>query len=48
MRPAPGVPLKRATRPDEKTDAALLARAKREGKSISEVMREVLRKELIA
>lgn len=38
---------KRATRLDEETDAALLARAKREGKSISEVMREVLRKELI-
>lgn len=37
---------KRATRLDEQTDAALLALAKQEGKSVSAVMRELLRKEL--
>lgn len=37
---------KHATRLDEKTDAALVARARREHKSVSAVIRDVLRTEL--
>ncbi len=37
---------KRATRLDEQTDAALVARARREHKSVSAVIRDVLRNEL--
>lgn len=36
----------RSTRLDAQTDAALLARAKREDKSVSAVIREILRKAL--
>lgn len=42
-----GASRKRATRLDEQTDAALIARARREHKSVSAVIREVLRHELI-